>query len=104
MHRPGRLTKTGTGSSSTYPLCRYANGYALTGNVTSGTVTNWKVQFTSSDIQGGETPVWQDHSTLAGISGNDAGNLQFIPRAIKTVITTGTGTLELDINPNSSAG
>lgn len=102
MHRPGRITKTGTGSSATYMLDGYVGGYALVGNVTDGTVTNWKVQVTSSDLQRGETAVWQDHADLTGKSGNAKGNLEFVPRALKTVITTGTGTLELDILPNGA--
>ena len=96
MHRPGRLSVTGSTSSGPYMMDRYSNGYALIGS-TSGT-TSWTVEVTGDDLQAGETATWQDHAVLAGIVGNGKGNLEFIPTAIR-LTNVGTGSVQLDIIP-----
>lgn len=103
MFRPKSISQTGAGSSDWFMLDRHCNGIALIGDVT-GTVTDWDVEFTQSDLQRGETAVVNNHSTLAAVNGSDSGNFQFIPRACRVTINTGTGTVKLGISPNGVAG
>ena len=102
MHRRIEREQVGTGSTAVIMLDRYVAGYSIVVDITSGTVTDWDIEFTGSDLQRGDTAVWQDHSSLVGISGSSAGNFQFPPVAARLTINTGTGTARAVFIPNSS--
>ena len=103
MFRAKSISKTGPGSTDWFMLDRYVNGIALIGDV-SGTVTDWDVEYTQSDLQRGVAAVVRNHSTLNAVSGSDSGNFQFIPVACRVTINTGTGTVTLGIAPNGTVG
>jgi len=101
MPRPKRVSITGVSTSNVIPLnYRAPNPEAsFIANVT-GTAT-YKVKLTGDDVQAiGYTAgsgKWIDHSTMTGLTASATANLDKPATAIQLEITSGTGTVALDI-------
>lgn len=92
-------TQTGVGNSNPVALDPMENPFtvALAGIVTSGSAT-WKVQYTLDDIQDPTVTVtWFDHDVLVGQTGNAVSNIVVPVTAVRLAITSGTGTVQLNV-------
>lgn len=95
--RPSTLSTTDASGGATtsaiapmdYTQAPFAVGF---GCVVTGTVS-FTVQHTFDDIQGGVTPTWFDHSSVAAKVANTDGNYAFPVRAIRLKQNSGSGSV-----------
>ena len=90
--RPIVIAQTAAGSSASAPMNIHASPFNVgIGVVVSGTVT-YSIQHTFDDVFNSTvTPIWFTHPTLSAQTANADGNYAFPVRAIKVLVTAGTG-------------
>lgn len=91
--RPIVIAQTGAGSSASAPMNIHTSPFNVGfGVVVSGTVT-YSIQHTFDDVfNASVTPVWFSHPSVSSLTVNSDGNYAFPVRAIKVLVTAGTGT------------
>lgn len=95
---PITLSKTGTGSSAIAPLDMHGRPEISLQVEITGTV-NYTVQQTLDNPFGTDALTWFDHPdvNLVAQSVQRQGNYAYVPRAVKLVVNSGTGTATLII-------
>ena len=91
--RPIVIAQTGAGSSASAPMNINTSPFNVgIGVVVSGTVT-FSIQHTFDDVFNATvTPIWFTHPSLTGLTVNTDGNYAFPVRALKVLVTSGSGT------------
>lgn len=94
--KPITVTQTGAGNSAAIPLDYYGRPEIALQVVVSGTV-NYTVQQTLDDPAA--SPTWFDHPdpALVAASANAQGNYAYLPRALRIVVNSGTGSAALTV-------
>ena len=92
------LSKTGAGSSTIAPLDMHGRPEISLQIVVTGTV-NYTVQQTLDNPFGTATLNWFDHPDVNLVSQtvNRQGNYAYVPRAVKLLVNSGSGTAVLTI-------
>ncbi len=104
--RPITVTQTGAGNSATIPLDLYGQSDVSLQVIVSGTV-NWDVEQTLDDPFGTAALTWLDHpdTNMVGQTVNRQGNYSYVPRAVRLVVNSGTGSATLTvIQPGANQG
>lgn len=91
--RPIVIAQTGAGSSASAPMNIHTSPFNVGfGVVVNGTVT-YSIQHTFDDVfNAAVTPVWFSHPSVSSLTVNADGNYAFPVRAIKVLVTSGSGT------------